>query len=156
MQAVWQRLTKNFSREGSAPWVSGFLFKAVVQSVLLFIAETWVVTPRMGRVLGERFQYHVAQQLTGRIPRRHTDRKWEYTSVAAAREEAVFETIEEYIWRMQNSFAQFIAKQSLTDLCEETERTPGARVGMRWWEKAGLDLEGAKETAVTEADGMKK
>ena len=32
--------------------VSGVFFKAVVQSVLLFGAKTWVVTPRMGRVLG--------------------------------------------------------------------------------------------------------
>ena len=30
-QAVWQRLTRILSREGAAPWVSGFFFKAVVQ-----------------------------------------------------------------------------------------------------------------------------
>ena len=56
-------------RKGAAPQVSGFLFKAMVQSVILFSAETWVVTPCMERFLGG-FQYQVVQQLTRRIPRR--------------------------------------------------------------------------------------
>ena len=34
------------------PWLSVFFFKSVVQAVLLFGAETWVVTPRMVRFLG--------------------------------------------------------------------------------------------------------
>ena len=51
-RAVWRRVTRILSREGARPRVSGFFFKAVVQSVLLFSAETWVVTPHMGRVLG--------------------------------------------------------------------------------------------------------
>ena len=40
------------SREGAAPRVSGLFYKAVVQSIMLFGAETWVVTPRMGKALG--------------------------------------------------------------------------------------------------------
>ena len=39
-------------------------FKAVVQVVLLFKLETWVLTPRMGRALGS-FQHRVARQITG-------------------------------------------------------------------------------------------
>ena len=33
------------------------------------------------------------------------------------------------------------------DLRKEAERKRGARVGMRWWEQAGIDLAGARETA---------
>ena len=50
-RAVWQKLTRILSREGAATRLSGFLFKAVVQLVLIFGEEKWVVTPRMGRVL---------------------------------------------------------------------------------------------------------
>ena len=39
-------------REGAAPQVSGLFFKSVIQAVLLFGVETWVVTPRMGKALG--------------------------------------------------------------------------------------------------------
>ena len=52
--------------------------------------------------------------------------------VAKAREEAGFETTEEYIRRSQKKFAQYIATLSLLDVCEDTDRTPGTRVGMRW------------------------
>ena len=56
---VWQRLTRILIREGAPPRVSIFFFEAVVQSVLIFSAETWVVTPHMVRVLGG-FQDQVA------------------------------------------------------------------------------------------------
>ena len=36
--------------------VSGFFFKAVIQPVLIFNAEYWVVIPHMGRYL-RGFQY---------------------------------------------------------------------------------------------------
>ena len=37
----------------SVRWLARYIkFKSVVQAVLLFGAETWVVTPRMGKALG--------------------------------------------------------------------------------------------------------
>ena len=44
---VWQRMSRILSREGVRPQVSIFLFKSIVQMVLLFGAETWAVTPRI-------------------------------------------------------------------------------------------------------------
>ena len=40
--------------------------------------------------------------------------------------------MEEYFRRCQNTVSQYIATQSLLDLCEESERDPGAQVGMLW------------------------
>ena len=62
---------------------------------------------------------------------------------------------EEYIRQLQNTVAQYIATQSLLDLCEGSEWALGARVGMRWWEQARIDLAGAREVtaAATEGDG---
>ena len=85
----------------------------------------------MGRVLGG-FQYQVERILTGRLPRRWIDIKWEYTLAAVAREEVVLNVTEEYIRIRHNMVAQFIDMISLMELCKETERKPGAQVGM-WW-----------------------
>ena len=52
--------TESGEDEGAEPRVSRFFFKSIIQSVLLFGAETWVVTPRMGLLLGG-FQDQVAQ-----------------------------------------------------------------------------------------------
>ena len=54
--------------------MSGFLFKAVVQAVLLFGSDIWVVTPCMVRVLGG-FQDQVERRLMGRPPQLKTDGK---------------------------------------------------------------------------------
>ena len=71
------------------PQVSGFFFKAVIQAVLLFRAETLVVTPRMGKALGG-VQTQVVRRLTEMIVWRTTDRKWRYPLAAAAMEAAGF------------------------------------------------------------------
>ena len=97
-RAVWKRMTRILSREGAELQVSVFFFKAVVQVVLLFGSETWVVTPPYGQSTGG-FQDQVAQQLTGRLTQQKTERKWEYTLAATAREEAGFQMMEQYIRR---------------------------------------------------------
>ena len=52
VRAMWKRMKRIFSREGEELRVSGFLFKAIVQAVLLFSLENWIFTPRMVRALG--------------------------------------------------------------------------------------------------------
>ena len=55
--------------------------------------------------------------------------------------------MEEYVRQRQNTVAQYIATRSLLDLCEESERDPGARVRIRWQEQALIDLAGVREAA---------
>ena len=52
MGAAWKRMTSILIREGEETRVSGFFFKSVIQAVLLFGVETWVVNPRMDVFLG--------------------------------------------------------------------------------------------------------
>ena len=47
----WGWMSRILIWEGANPKVSGHFFKAVVQAVLLFGAETWVLTRRMERDL---------------------------------------------------------------------------------------------------------
>ena len=96
----------------------------MIQTILIFGAETWVVTPGMGKAPGG-FQTQVSRRLTGNLPRRKTDGTWRYNSAAAAREAAGFLTIEEYVRRLQNTVAYYIATKSLLDLCEGSEGAPG-------------------------------
>ena len=68
----WWRLSRILSREGADPNVSGIFYKGVAQAVLLFGAETWVLTPRMERAL-DSFQYRSARRITGKHPRQRAD-----------------------------------------------------------------------------------
>ena len=80
---IWGRLTKILSREGAEKRVLGNFFRAVVQQVLLFGAETWVLTPRIERAL-ESFMHRATRRITGRPPRKGWDGKWYYPSLQGA------------------------------------------------------------------------
>ena len=81
------RLSRILSREGADPKVSGNFNKSVAQVVLLFGAETWVLTQRMERDL-DSFQYRVARRITGKHPWQWTDGSWDYPPLAEALGEA--------------------------------------------------------------------
>ena len=76
----WWRLSRILGREGATVRISGAFFKSVVQQVLLFGAETWVVTPRMERALSG-FLHRAARRLTGRQARRGRNGTWHYPSL---------------------------------------------------------------------------
>ena len=71
----WGRLRRILGREGATARISGAFLKGVVKQVLLFGAETWVVTPRMERALSG-FLHGAARRLTGRQARRGRNSAW--------------------------------------------------------------------------------
>ena len=111
----WGRLQGILSREGTTKQVSGNFFKAVVQQVLMFGAETWVVTTMMERALSA-FIHGVARRLTGRKPRKGRDRKWYYPSLEGAMKEAGLTDVRTSINRRHNTVAQYIVTRPLLDL----------------------------------------
>ena len=132
VRTVWRWMLRILNREGAEPRVSGFFLNAMVQAVLLFRSDTWVVTPRMGKSLGGGGVHNqLSRRLTRRLLRRTPNRKWKYTSAAMAWEEAGVLVVEEYIRCHHNTVAQYISTQSLFDLCEGLERALGTQVGMR-------------------------
>ena len=83
----WGRLQGVLSREGATKQVSGNFFKAVVQQVLLFGGETWVLSPIMDRALSA-FIHGLEIRITVRQPRRGRDGNWFYPSLEGAMKEA--------------------------------------------------------------------
>ena len=77
---IWARMEMILIQEGASPRVSGMFSKEVVQAVLLFRSETWVMNPRMGRALGI-FQHRFARRIAGRNTKLWVDGSWEYPPV---------------------------------------------------------------------------
>ena len=126
------QLTRELSREVEDDRTSGHIYLAVVQSVLLYGSETWVLTPHMQRVLC-RFQHKVSHRLTGQQPRKGRDGGWVYLPLEEAMAEAGLQEVDTYISRHQNTMAQYIASRPIMDLCLAAKQRPGPRVEMRWW-----------------------
>ena len=111
--------------------MSRTFYIAVTQQVLLFGAETWVLTAKMEKAL-DAFQGRVVQKLTGRQARRGRNGGWYYLSLVGAMKEAGIVWIMTSILQRQNMVAQFIATRPILDLCKKSKRRPGARVPRRW------------------------
>ena len=150
----WGRLQGILSRGSATKRVSGNFFKAVVQQVLLFGAERWVVTPMMERALSA-FIHGATRRLTGRQPRKGRDGKWYYPSLEGAMKEAGLTNVRTSINRRQNTVAQYIATRPLLDICEGATKRKGERVTLRWWDQSGIDWEKskAKETETGATSG---
>ena len=71
----WARLTQVLIREGEDAQTPGQIYLEMVQLVLLYVSETWVLTPCMQRVLGG-FHHRVACMLTVRKTQKVRDRGW--------------------------------------------------------------------------------
>ena len=125
--------------------------------MLLFGAETWVVTPKMERALSA-FLHGAARRLTGRQARREKDGEWHYPSLEGAMKEAGLTDIRTSILKRQNTVTQYIATRPLLDLCKGARAREGAKVPLRWWDQAGIDWETAKakgvETYRTDGTGI--
>ena len=106
-----------------------------------------MVTPKMERALSG-FLHGAARRLTGRQARREKDGEWYYSSLEGAMREAGLTDIRTSILNRHNTVAQYIATRPLLDLCEGARAREGAKVPLRWWDQAGIDLETAKAKGV--------
>ena len=103
---------------------------AVVQAVILYGSETWVMTPCIGRVL-DGFHHRVGCRMTGQQPRRGWDGGWVHPPLMGAMAKAGLKEVDNYISRLQRIVTQLIATRYIMDLCLAAERRLGSRVAKR-------------------------
>ena len=126
----WGRLARVLGREGADPKVSRSFYTTLTQQVLLFGAESWVLTKNMESDL-DAFQGRVARRLTGRQPRRGRDGKWSYPPLTDALKEVGVVRARTSVLRRQNTIAPFIATLPILGLYKVAERRRGTRVPHR-------------------------
>ena len=122
----WARLTRVLIREGADAWTLVHIYLAMVQLVMMYGLDTWVMAPRIGRVL--RGSHHrVAQRLKVRQPWIVQDVVWVYPPLEDMMAEAVLHELDTYVSLSQNTVAQFIVTRSNMEQCMEVEHRKGSR-----------------------------
>ena len=92
----WACLSRILGREGADPLTSETFYKSLIQETLLFGSETWVMTPRIERTLGE-FHHRVSFHLVAMKPKRYMEGMWEYPPLGAAMAAADLKEVETYL-----------------------------------------------------------
>ena len=100
---------------------------------MLYGSETWVMNPHIGSVFGIS-HHRMDHRMTGRQPWQVRYELWLYPPLEAAMAEVVLKEVNTYVYRHQNTVANFITNRPIMYLCLATERRLGSRVTKHYWE----------------------
>ena len=130
-RAKWKRFSKILTAEGMDSKIAGYFYKVVVQTVLLYGSESWVISKRQMRVL-ESFHRRVARYLSRRHIRKLEDGTWEYPSSEEILEQNGLYTIQEYIQRRRDTINRYIRNRPIYTRCIGSHSLVG-RTKRFWW-----------------------
>ena len=131
----WGRFASVLTREGSNPKTMGYFYQAVVQSVLLFSVESWVLTTPLLRRL-EGFHHRAVRRLARMGPsRRPGGDEWIYPPIEEALAVAGLAPMAVYIDRRQRTIADYISTRPILELCKAARRLPGSGNYQKWWDR---------------------
>ena len=114
--SFWGRLGTLLQREGADPRVTAMFYRAVVQAILLYGSETWVILAAMDNKLEEAHTGFLIK-ITGKLSRRILYRTWETPGVEEVREAAGTQFAMTYIVRRQATVAQWVDLRSILNVC---------------------------------------
>ena len=129
----WSMARRILARQGADARISGNLYIAVVQSILLYGSETWVLTTPMVKVL-EGFHHRVIRQIAGMQPKydARTD-TWTKRPIYRAYVLTGTTPIVDYIHTRQMRIANYVATRPIYDLCRNSTWRPGSAPRALWW-----------------------
>jgi len=131
-RGTWARVGQVLQRENASPRVSAKFYKEIVQSVLLYGSEMWVLSPAaMARLEGFhiRAAYRMAKE---HVPRRGPNQQWVYPPSEAVLEKSRMHTIEHYIDVRRETIAKYVVGCSILAECQGADQKRGS-VPRRWW-----------------------
>jgi hypothetical protein len=130
----WARISRILREDSVPPRVAGMFYKAVVQAVLLYGSESWVLTPASLRIL-EGFHLRATWRLAIVNKPRKVGNEWVYPQTETVLEEVGFHSMEHYIRVRRNTIATYVATRPIFDFCRRAERRRGTVPRQYWWDQ---------------------
>jgi hypothetical protein len=130
----WGRIAKFLTREGARPKTMATFYKVIVQTVLLYGAESWVVSEAMLRDL-KSFHHRCARYITKCHIRQDSDGTWICPPSAEVLEEVDLLPVQEYLKNRRDTIHKYISTTKLWQKCKDSKvlaSNPNQKV---WWEQ---------------------
>jgi hypothetical protein len=138
--ATWAQVGKVLWGENTPPTVAAKFYLAVVQAILLYGSETWVISPQAMAQL-EGFHIRASWQMARRHkPRWGPWKEWVYPKSEDVLTECGMKMIAEYVQIRQQTIAVYVATRPILQECRQGEQQRGA-VPHRWWWEQPMDLD---------------
>jgi hypothetical protein len=132
-RAAWGRLGRILSKEGANSKAMASVYKTVVQAVLLYGAESWVLTLDLEKKL-QSFHRRCARYITGQHIRQNPDGTWTCPSSAEVLSQAGLWTIQEYIQRRKNTVKKYAFSTPIYQACKISQPLASNQNQKVWWQ----------------------
>jgi RNA polymerase-binding transcription factor DksA len=131
----WARVSKILKREGATAKSMGKFYLAVVQSVLLYGSETWVLSKKMKGML-ESFHHGCARQMTRRFirPDPENDGEWIAPPTAITLAAAGLLPLMSYVEKRKAAILVFAETRAIYRRCRRSTPIPGNVNQLIWWQ----------------------
>jgi len=110
----------------------GWFYKATIQAVLLYGAETWTLTQPLQRLL-DSFHHRCARYLSRMTNTQQPDGTWLIPPSATALANAGLHPISTYIRRHVDTILPFIQTRAILWECRTSQPTQAAANHPIWW-----------------------
>ena len=112
-----------------------YFYQAIVQAVLLYGSETWVLTQPIKQILNT-FHHRCARFITGRFIHPDKDGIWVYPNSQEVLKQAGLTTIEEYIKKWRNTIhTSYVMTRKIYKECRECENVALGASRRCWWDQ---------------------
>jgi exonuclease III len=129
----WGRLCRLLTREGTYPKAMATFYKAIVQSVLLYGSESWVLTKEMVRKL-QSFHHRCARYLAREHIQQDNQGNWTAPPSTSVLEKTGLQTVQEYIQRRKATILEYAKTTEILQKCEASSPLASAPNQLVWWE----------------------
>jgi uncharacterized C2H2 Zn-finger protein len=131
-QGKWSRLSRLLVREGANIRMMARFYLTIIQSVLLYGAETWAITQRQLSLLSS-FHNRCVRGITRRRIKRTEEGIYECPDMNETFFIANLEPIQEYITRHKERILPYAKTRALYRQCVRTQKAPNAANKIVWW-----------------------
>jgi hypothetical protein len=116
---MWGRLGRILSKERADPKSMTSIYRTVIQAVLLYGSESWVLTQRMELSL-ESFHHKCATYIMGQHIRENTDGTWMCPVCSEVLEKSHLLPFQTYIEKRRNTITEYILLRPMYKRCVES------------------------------------
>ena len=132
-RARWGQVARILSREGANAGTMAYFYKAVVQAVLLYGSESWVMTQKMWKAV-DSFHSSCARYIAGDHIRQRPNGEWVLPPTARVLEQCKLRTVGEYIARRKETVSDFMKSRPIYATCIKSTPSAGNVNQKVWWD----------------------
>jgi len=128
----WAKLGRLLTRVGANPMAMGIFHKVIVQTVLLYGSESWVISKDQMRQL-RSFHQRCPRYITRRHIRENPDGTWTHPPSQEVLEEAGLLPIEDYIQKRKDTIYKYARGRPIMEECRASCQASGSNGHFVWW-----------------------